>query len=100
MKLSDLLNGLAPLDPQTGAIEATGVTSDSRKVKRGDVFVAVPGTRADGLSFAAQAATAGAAAVVGEGGAPVLPAGAVFVKVDNARRSRCWLRGFIRASQR
>jgi UDP-N-acetylmuramoyl-L-alanyl-D-glutamate--2,6-diaminopimelate ligase len=87
MKLSDLLNGLAPLDPQTGAIEATGVTSDSRKVKRGDVFVAVPGTRADGLSFAAQAATAGAAAVVGEGGAPVLPAGAVFVKVDNARRA-------------
>ena len=87
MKLSDLLNGLAPLDPQTGAIEATGVTSDSRKVKRGDVFVAVPGTRADGLSFAAQAATAGAAAIVGEGGAPMLPPGAAFVKVDNARRA-------------
>ena len=85
MKLSDLLNGLASLDPQTGAIEAAGVTSDSRKVKRDDVFVAVPGTRADGISFAAQATTAGAAAIVGEGGPPTLPAGAAFVRVDNAR---------------
>ena len=87
MKLSDLLNGLASLDPQTGAIEAAGVTSDSRKVKRDDVFVAVPGTRADGISFAAQATTAGAAAIVGEGGPPTLPAGAAFVRVDNARRA-------------
>ena len=87
MKLSDLLNGLGWLDPQTGEIEAAGVTSDSRKVKRGDVFVAVPGTKADGLSFAAQAAAAGAAAIVGEGGSPALPAGAAFVRVDNARRA-------------
>ena len=87
MKLSDLLNGLASLDPQTGASEAMGVTSDSRKVKRGDIFVAVPGTKADGLAFAAQAATAGAAAIVGEGGPPALPAGAAFVRVDNARRA-------------
>src|SRR6478609_4582059 len=87
MKLSDLLNGMASLDPQTGAIEAAGVTSDSRKVKRGDIFVAVPGTKADGLSFAARAATAGAAAIVGEGERPALPAGAAFVKVDNARRA-------------
>ena len=87
MKLSDLLTGLAPLDARPGAIEATGVTADSRKVKRGDVFVAVPGTKADGLSFAAQAAAAGAAAIVGEGEPPALPPGAVFVKVDNARRA-------------
>src|SRR6186997_3164750 len=87
MKLSDLLNGLGWLDPQIGEIEAAGVTSDSRKVKRGDVFVAVPGTKADGLSFAAQAAAAGAAAIVGEGGSPALPAGAAFVRVDNARRA-------------
>ena len=44
MTLSDLLTGLAPLDARTGAIAAKGVTSDSRKVQRGDVFVAVPGT--------------------------------------------------------
>lgn len=87
MKLSDILVGLASFDPQTGAIEAAGVTSDSRKVKPGDIFVAVPGTRADGLSFAAQAATAGAAVIVGEGEPPALPAGAAFVRVGNARRA-------------
>jgi UDP-N-acetylmuramoyl-L-alanyl-D-glutamate--2,6-diaminopimelate ligase len=87
MKLSELLPGLAPFDARTGAIEVTGVTADSRKVKRGDVFVAVPGTKADGLAFAAQAAAAGAAAIVGEGNPPALPPGAVFVKADNARRA-------------
>jgi UDP-N-acetylmuramoyl-L-alanyl-D-glutamate--2,6-diaminopimelate ligase len=87
MKLSDLLTGLAPLDARTGAVEVAGVTADSRKVKRGDVFVAVPGTKADGLAFAAKAAAAGAVAIVGEGGPPALPPGAVFVKVENARRA-------------
>ncbi len=79
--------GLAALDPRTGAIEAVGVTADSRKVRRGDVFVAVPGTKADGLSFAAQAAAGGAVAIVGEGHAPALPPGVMFVQVDNARRA-------------
>jgi UDP-N-acetylmuramoyl-L-alanyl-D-glutamate--2,6-diaminopimelate ligase len=86
MKLSALLNGLALLDPQTGAIEATGVTSDSRKVKPGDIFVAVPGTKADGMAFANQAARAGAVAIVAEAAAPPLPPRAAFVPVDNARR--------------
>jgi len=87
MTLSELLTGLASLDPRTGAIDAAGVTADSRKVKRGDVFVAVPGTKADGLAYAAQATAAGAAAVVGEGAPPALPPGAVFIKVENARRA-------------
>src|SRR5213076_267241 len=87
MKLSELLTGLASLDARTGALVAAGVTADSRKVKRGDVFVAVPGTKADGLAYAAQAATAGATAIVGEGAPPALPAGAAFIKVENARRA-------------
>jgi UDP-N-acetylmuramoyl-L-alanyl-D-glutamate--2,6-diaminopimelate ligase len=88
MKLSDLLSDSASLDARTGAIEATGVTADSRAVKRGDVFVAVPGTKADGMVYAEAAARAGAAAVVGEKAphAP-LPAGAAFVPVANARRA-------------
>ena len=60
MKLSELLTGSASLDMRTGAIEIGGVTADSRAVKRGDVFVAVPGTKADGMVFAAPAALAGA----------------------------------------
>ena len=88
MKLTDLLSDSASLDARTGAIEATGVTADSRAVKRGDVFVAVPGTTADGMIYAEAAAPAGAAAVVGEK-APhkPLPGGAAFVPVANARRA-------------
>ena len=88
MKLSNLLTDQASLDARTGAIEVTGVTADSRAVKRGFVFVAVPGTKADGMIYAAQAAQAGAAAVVGEK-APqaALPGGAPFVPVANARQA-------------
>ena len=88
MKLSELLTDSASLDTRTGAIEIGGVTADSRAVKRGDVFVAVPGTKADGMSFAAPAAQAGAAAIVGEQAPQIpLPGGAVFVPVANARRA-------------
>ena len=87
MTLSELLTGLAPFDPRFGAIEVAGVTADSRKVKRGDVFVAVPGTKADGVAFAAQAAAAGAAAIVGQRAPEALPPGTAFIKVDNAHRA-------------
>jgi UDP-N-acetylmuramoyl-L-alanyl-D-glutamate--2,6-diaminopimelate ligase len=88
MKLSDLLTDQASLDARTGAIEVTGITADSRAVKRGFAFVAVPGTKADGMIYAGQAAQAGAAAVVGEK-APQAPLsdGTAFVKVANARRA-------------
>jgi UDP-N-acetylmuramoyl-L-alanyl-D-glutamate--2,6-diaminopimelate ligase len=88
MKLSDLLTDQALLDARTGAIEVTGITADSRAVKRGFVFVAVPGTKADGMIYAEAAAKAGAAVVVGEKSqqAP-LPGGTAFVPVANARRA-------------
>jgi UDP-N-acetylmuramoyl-L-alanyl-D-glutamate--2,6-diaminopimelate ligase len=86
MKLSDLLTDLK-LDSRLGAIEIGGVTADSRAVKRGDVFVAVPGTKADGLAYAAQAAAAGAAAIVGERRPEALPPDVAFVTVGNARRA-------------
>ncbi|MBM3602706.1 MAG: UDP-N-acetylmuramoyl-L-alanyl-D-glutamate--2,6-diaminopimelate ligase, partial [Alphaproteobacteria bacterium] len=43
-----------------------GVTADSRQVKTGDLFVAIQGAKADGLSFAAQAIQAGAAAILAQ----------------------------------
>jgi UDP-N-acetylmuramoyl-L-alanyl-D-glutamate--2,6-diaminopimelate ligase len=88
MKLSDLLTDQASLDARTGAIEVTGITADSRAVKRGFVFVAVPGTKADGMIYAEAAAKAGAAAVVGEKSPQAsLPGGTAFVPVANARRA-------------
>jgi UDP-N-acetylmuramoyl-L-alanyl-D-glutamate--2,6-diaminopimelate ligase len=47
-----------------------GVVHDSRAVARGAVFVAIPGRRADGAQFAAQAVERGAIAVVAETPAP------------------------------
>jgi UDP-N-acetylmuramoyl-L-alanyl-D-glutamate--2,6-diaminopimelate ligase len=87
MKLSDLLIDSAALDARVGAVEVTGVAADSRAVKRGNVFVAVPGAKADGLAFAAQALAQGAAAIVAERPSPSLPSGAPFVQVANARRA-------------
>jgi UDP-N-acetylmuramoyl-L-alanyl-D-glutamate--2,6-diaminopimelate ligase len=87
MKLSDLLIDSVVLDVRLGTIEAGGISADSRAVRHGDVFVAVPGTKADGSAYAAQALAAGAVAVVGEQAPRSLPPAAVFIKVANARRA-------------
>jgi UDP-N-acetylmuramoyl-L-alanyl-D-glutamate--2,6-diaminopimelate ligase len=87
MNLGELLTDSAKLDARAASIEAGGITMDSRAVTRGDVFVAMAGSKADGSAFAAQAAAAGAAAIVGERMPPALPQGAVFVQVANARRA-------------
>jgi len=46
--------------------EITGVTADSRKVKPGFLFAALPGSKADGAAFAAKAVEAGAAAIIAD----------------------------------
>ena len=84
MKLSDLVTEAAR-DPRLAALDVTGVTADSRKVKKGDLFVAVPGTSADGSQFIAQAFAAGATAALAENPPAGLPGDAPFVKVPNAR---------------
>lgn len=43
---------------------ATGIACDSRRVGAGDIFVAVPGMKADGIDFIAAARERGAGAVV------------------------------------
>lgn len=66
--------------------EVKGVTADSRRVREGDVFVAVPGTREDGLRFVGDALRQGAAAVVARSGAEVeLPADTPFFHVPDPR---------------
>ncbi|MET9484564.1 UDP-N-acetylmuramoyl-L-alanyl-D-glutamate--2,6-diaminopimelate ligase [Streptomyces sp. NPDC006638] len=47
-----------------GAGETTGITHDSRAVRPGDVYAALPGARVHGAGFAAQAAGLGAAAIL------------------------------------
>ncbi len=86
MKLRDLLPETAT-EPSLSAIEATGVTADSRKVKPGFVFLAIAGAKADGAHFAKQAIAAGAVAIAGETRPEGLPGTVAFIRVKNPRRA-------------
>jgi UDP-N-acetylmuramoyl-L-alanyl-D-glutamate--2,6-diaminopimelate ligase len=48
----------------TAALEIRGITADSRRVAPGYLFAAIPGLRADGRAFIAEAVSRGAAAVL------------------------------------
>ncbi|MGA5553793.1 UDP-N-acetylmuramoyl-L-alanyl-D-glutamate--2,6-diaminopimelate ligase [Streptomyces lavendulocolor] len=50
--------------PAPGGAEVTGITHDSRAVRPGDVYAALPGSRMHGADFAGQAADLGAVAIL------------------------------------
>ena len=61
VRLTQLVKRDLGVDP-----EVTGVTADSRKVRPGYLFAALPGSQSDGSAFAAKAVAAGAVAVIAE----------------------------------
>ncbi|MFE2311014.1 UDP-N-acetylmuramoyl-L-alanyl-D-glutamate--2,6-diaminopimelate ligase [Streptomyces sp. NPDC059411] len=64
-ELADLLGAQAPAGPQrTPGVRITGITHDSRAVRPGDLYAALPGAKLHGADFAAQAAALGAVAVL------------------------------------
>jgi UDP-N-acetylmuramoyl-L-alanyl-D-glutamate--2,6-diaminopimelate ligase len=63
VKLRDLLRDVV-VHHEIDDVEITSVTADSRLVKPGALFVAVPGTAMDGAKFIPQAREKGAAAVI------------------------------------
>jgi len=67
----------------------SGLTADSRHVKAGFLFVAIPGTKLDGKDFIADAIARGAVAVLveRETNAPVLPADVTLITVPSARHA-------------
>jgi UDP-N-acetylmuramoyl-L-alanyl-D-glutamate--2,6-diaminopimelate ligase len=88
MKLADLLTTDAVSDARFAALELDGISTDSRTVKPGDLFVAVAGAKDDGLRFVGDALASGAAAVMAERvPSTPLPAGVAFIKVGDARRA-------------
>ena len=68
-------------------VEVLGLAADSRRVAPGFVFFAVPGAKADGASFIAQAIDRGAVAIVAERQPPAPIAGVAFILVDDVRRA-------------
>ena len=87
MKLRDLLSEDARCAPRHDALAIAGVTADSRKVKPGYLFVAVPGTKADGAAFVPQALAAGAVAIMAERPPAPMPDGIALVEVPDVRRA-------------
>ncbi|NLJ35497.1 MAG: UDP-N-acetylmuramoyl-L-alanyl-D-glutamate--2,6-diaminopimelate ligase [candidate division WS1 bacterium] len=62
--LGQLMAGLAPVAPGNRDLTITGVTADSRQVRNGTLFVAVPGFVHDGHNFILDAIHNGAKAIV------------------------------------
>jgi len=85
MKLNDLAGLLSAEGGATTAAEVTAVTADSRKVVPGTVFIAVAGTKADGASYALDAAKRGASAIVAAKGASIDAGGIPVFLVDDPR---------------
>ncbi|MCI8398290.1 MAG: UDP-N-acetylmuramoyl-L-alanyl-D-glutamate--2,6-diaminopimelate ligase [Oscillibacter sp.] len=86
MKLRKLLEGLDfPPQPETLELVVSGVCYDSRQVKPGDLFVAMPGFAVDGHKFIPQAVAAGAAAVLCQ--TPPDGLDIPFIQVQDSRRA-------------
>lgn len=65
MKLSQLLNGISLLEDHIGQdVEITSLSCDTRTMKPGALFVALPGFHWDGNEFITEALNKGAAAVL------------------------------------
>lgn len=87
MTLQDLLKLLPSAPHDAGTAQVLGVTEDSRRVKPGMVFVAMPGDHHDGHEFAGKAVEAGAAAVLGNRADLTEWNGVPYVPVEHPRRA-------------
>ncbi|ANB05944.1 UDP-N-acetylmuramoylalanyl-D-glutamate--2, 6-diaminopimelate ligase [Streptomyces ambofaciens] len=84
--LAELAGQLGVAVPE-GTAAVTGITHDSRAVRPGDLYAALPGARLHGADFATQAAGLGAAAVLTDpaGAERVAAAGLPALVVDDPR---------------
>jgi UDP-N-acetylmuramoyl-L-alanyl-D-glutamate--2,6-diaminopimelate ligase len=87
MKLKDVLDGLAVIaNGGAEAVEISGLAYNSRAVRPGFLFAALPGAARNGMDFVAEAVANGAAAVLSAWPKPPA-ASAVWVQVADARAS-------------
>jgi hypothetical protein len=82
-------------------LEISGVTADSRQVRAGYLFAALPGSRADGSQFVADAVKRGAVAVLAPAETVLgdLPANVAVLRDNNARRRLALLSAAFYARQ-
>jgi UDP-N-acetylmuramoyl-L-alanyl-D-glutamate--2,6-diaminopimelate ligase len=85
MKLADIARGVPDSRLEgDGDVDVTGIAYDSRRVKPGDLFVAVSGLHEDGHAFAAEAVAKGAVAVALERQGP-MPKGTPVLLLASTR---------------
>jgi len=84
-RLSKILINVPALESACGMdISVYGITSDSRKVEKGFVFVAISGTKCDGHDFIPVAISNGAAAIICEKMPEEKNPTVIYIKVKNA----------------
>jgi UDP-N-acetylmuramoyl-L-alanyl-D-glutamate--2,6-diaminopimelate ligase len=71
--------------PDSADVAVTGVTHDSRQVQPGDLYAALPGAKLHGAAFIAQAAEAGAVAVLTDVAGTPLACGLPVLTVEDPR---------------
>ena len=64
MKLSQIFGPETTVSKGADGVDIVGLTADSRSVKPGFLFAALPGSKLDGAQFVAQALAAGAVAIL------------------------------------
>ena len=84
--LKDLLAGIGLLETRGDlSVSVRQIQFDSRKVERGDLFVAVKGSHVDGHQFIGKAIEMGASAVVCEDVPENFPSTVVLVKIEDTQ---------------
>lgn len=100
MRLSKIPAALCEVPAAAAQRDATGLSADSRTVQPGDLFVAIPGTRADGGLYILDAARRGAVAAVAATDAAVPPEVAIPVlRAADPRRALAQLAALFHPGQ-
>src|SRR3954469_24116171 len=86
MRVRELLSDDVAIAANAGDLAVSGLATDSRAVKPGDLFFALAGTKTDGARFVEQAIASGAVAIAGEH-PPKDDPGVPFVSLPNPRRA-------------
>lgn len=84
MILKDIISGLDAKASGITDIEIEGIAYDSRKVKKGFLFIAIKGYETDGHKYIESALKNGAVAVIGQ---EDLTLDCTYIKTDNSRRA-------------
>lgn len=86
MRLSALLDAGVSVQGAAGDVEITGLALDSRRIRPGELFAALPGSRLDGRRYVADALARGAAAVLADPSLAGTDLGVPLVVDPNPRR--------------